>query len=234
MNIFQSVKKEVLVPIHPTGWPFIFLFWLVTFVISYFWFPFLLPGSFFSVWCVYFFRNPKRVTPIGENLVVSPADGRVLSTGVADIPDDLPLPDGEWRRISIFMNVFDVHVNRAPVTGEVIATPYHNGAFLNASFDKASEDNERQALLIETSAGVKIGCVQIAGLVARRILCDVIKEQELKTGERFGMIRFGSRVDIYVPKGTTIFVIEGQRVVAGETVLASLDGKGMVRQGEVR
>ena len=165
MNVFQSVKKEVLVPIHPAGWPFIFLFWLVTFVISYFWFPFLLPGSFLSVWCIYFFRNPRRITPVGENLVVSPADGRVLSTGVADIPDDLPLPDGEWRRISIFMNVFDVHVNRAPVTGEVMATPYH---------------------------------------------------------EQYGIIRFGSRVDVWLPSTTTVQVMQGQTMLAGETVLADL------------
>ena len=135
MNIFKSIKEEVLVPIHPTGWPFIFLFSLVTLIFGYFWQPFLLPGSFLSVWCVYFFRNPKRTTPIANHLVIAPADGRVLSTGVVQVPDDLPLPAGKWRRISIFMNVFDVHVNRAPVAGKVIAVPYHEGTFLNASLD---------------------------------------------------------------------------------------------------
>ena len=145
------------------------------------------------------------------------------------------MESGAYIRIAVFMNVFDVHVNRAPIDGRIKRLAYTPGKFLNASFDKASEDNERQALLIETSAGVKIGCVQIAGLVAEaHIMRRDQKEQELKTVVAFGMIRFGSRVDIYVPKGTTIFVIEGQRVVAGETVLASLDGKGMVRQGEVR
>ena len=172
MNVFKSVKEEILVPIHPAGWPFIFLFWLLTFVASYFWFMFLLPGSLLSLWCVYFFRNPKRTTPIGENLVVSPADGRVLSIGVSDIPDDLPLPSGKWRRISIFMNVFDVHVNRAPVAGKVIATPYNEGAFLNASLDKASEENERQTMVLEMASGQQIGVVQIAGLVARRIILE--------------------------------------------------------------
>ena len=222
MNIFKSVKEEVLVPIHPAGWPFIFLFWLVTFVASYFWFPFLLPGSFLSLWCVYFFRNPKRTTPIGESLVISPADGRVLSTGVTDLPDDLPLPDGEWRRISIFMNVFDVHVNRAPVAGKVIATPYHEGAFLNASLDKASEKNERQNMVLEMASGQQIGVVQIAGLVARRIILEAAVGDQLNVGQQYGIIRFGSRVDVWLPATTTVQVLPGQTMIAGETILADL------------
>ena len=152
----------------------------------------------------------------------------------ADPPEELGMERGAYTRIAVFMNVFDVHVNRAPVDGCIKRLAYRPGKFLNASFDKASEDNERQALLFETPASVEIACVQIAGLVARRILCAVTTEQKLQAGERFGMIRFGSRVDVYVPKGTTIFAIKGQRVIAGETVLASLDGKGVVRQGEVR
>ena len=209
-------------PIHPAGWPFIFLFWLVTFVASYFWFPFLLPGSFLSLWCVYFFRNPKRTTPIGGSLVISPADGRVLSTGVTDLPDDLPLPDGEWRRISIFMNVFDVHVNRAPVAGKVIATPYHEGAFLNASLDKASEKNERQNMVLEMASGQQIGVVQIAGLVARRIILEAAVGDQLNVGQQYGIIRFGSRVDVWLPATTTVQVLRGQTMIAGETILADL------------
>ena len=222
MNILKSVKEEVLVPIHPAGWPFIFLFWLVTLVGGYYWQPFLLPGSFLSLWCIYFFRNPKRTTPVAANLVISPADGRVLSTGVVDVPDDLPLPNGVWRRISIFMNVFDVHVNRAPVAGKVIAAPYHKGAFLNASLDKASEKNERQNMVLEMSSGQQIGVVQIAGLVARRIILEAAIGDQLNVGQQYGIIRFGSRVDVWLPAATTVQVMPGQTMIAGETVLADL------------
>lgn len=225
MNILQSAKEEVLVPIHPAGWPFIFLFWLVTFVISYYWFPFLLPGSLLSLWCVYFFRNPKRTTPIGVPLVISPADGRVLSTDSTDLPDDLPLPDGEWRRISIFMNVFDVHVNRAPVAGKVIATSYHDGAFLNASLDKASEKNERQNMIIEMASGQQIGVVQIAGLIARRIILETAMGDQVNAGQQFGIIRFGSRVDVWLPAAASVQVLPGQKMIAGETILADLSSK---------
>ena len=222
MNIFKSVKEEVLVPIHPAGWPFIFIFWLVTFVISYFWLPFLLPGSFISLWCIYFFRNPKRTTPIGEGLLVSPADGRVLSNGVHEVPDDLPLPDGEWRRISIFMNVFDVHVNRAPVAGKVLAIPYHEGAFLSANLSKASEKNERQNMVLEMASGQQIAVVQIAGLVARRIIIEAAVGDQLNVGQQYGIIRFGSRVDVWLPAKATVQVIPGQTMIAGETILADL------------
>jgi len=225
MNILKSVKEEVLVPIHPAGWPFIFLFWLVTLVGGYYWQPLLLPGSFLSAWCIYFFRNPKRTTPVAANLVISPADGRVLSTGVVDVPDDLPLPDGEWRRISIFMNVFDVHVNRAPVAGKVIATSYHKGAFLNASLDKASEQNERWNMVIETASGQPVGVVQIAGLVARRILLEAAVGDYLNIGQQYGIIRFGSRVDLWLPATTPVYVLAGQTTIAGETILADLSGK---------
>lgn len=225
MNILKSVKEEVLVPIHPAGWPFIFLFWLITMVGGYFWHPFLLPGSFLSLWCIYFFRNPKRTTPVAANFVISPADGRVLSTGVVDVPDDLPLPDCEWRRISIFMNVFDVHVNRAPVAGKVTATSYHKGAFLNASLDKASEQNERQNMVLEMASGQPVGVVQIAGLVARRILLEAAVGDYLNIGQQYGIIRFGSRVDVWLPASTPVYVLAGQTTIAGETILADLSGK---------
>ena len=222
MNIFKSVKDEVLVPIHPAGWPFIFLFILASAIITYFWTGFLLPGSLLSLWCIYFFRNPKRTTPVTDHLVIAPADGRVLSTGIVPVPDDLDLPKGEWRRISIFMNVFDVHVNRAPVAGKVIAAPYHKGAFLNASLDKASEKNERQNMVLEMSSGQQIGVVQIAGLVARRIILEAAIGDQLNVGQQYGIIRFGSRVDVWLPAATTVQVMPGQTMVAGETVLADL------------
>lgn len=225
MNIIKSTKEALLVPIHPAGWPFIFLFVLASGIITYFWTLFILPGCLLSLWCVYFFRNPRRVTPITDNLVISPADGRVLSTGIENVPADLALPEGEWRRVSIFMNVFDVHVNRAPVAGKVIETAYHEGAFLNASLDKASEQNERQNMVLETDGGQKIGVVQIAGLVARRIILEAAVGDRLNVGQQYGIIRFGSRVDVWLPSTTPVTVLAGQRTIAGETVIADLSGK---------
>jgi len=225
MNIFKSFRDEVLVPIHPAGWPLIFLFILMSALISYFWTSFVLPGTLLSLWCVYFFRNPKRTTPITDHLVISPADGRILSTGVLPLPEDLDLPAGEWRRISIFMNVFDVHVNRSPVAGRVVATAYHKGTFLNASLDKASERNERQNMVLEMASGQKIGVVQIAGLVARRILLEAAVGDHLNIGQQYGIIRFGSRVDVWLPAATPINVLVGQTAIAGETIVADLSGK---------
>ncbi|MEX0503963.1 phosphatidylserine decarboxylase [Alphaproteobacteria bacterium LSUCC0719] len=224
MNIYKAITTEVLVPIHPAGWPFIFIFVVASLLITVFWSPFALPGTLLSLWCVYFFRNPVRTTPVTDNLIVAPADGRVLSTGVAPAPADLGLPDGEWRRIAIFMNVFDVHVNRAPVAGRVTATSYHAGKFFNASLDKAAEANERQNIIMETDAGQAIGIVQIAGLVARRILLEADIGDQLAIGQQFGIIRFGSRVDVWIPATTPVLVMAGQRTVAGETVLADMSG----------
>ncbi len=225
MNIFKSFKDEVLVPMHPAGWPFIFLFIMISAAISYFWTLFVLPGTLLSLWCVYFFRNPKRTTPITDHLVISPADGRILSTSVLPVPEDLDLPAGEWRRISIFMNVFDVHVNRSPVAGKVVATTYHKGVFLNASLDKASEQNERQNMVVEMASGQKVGVVQIAGLVARRILMEATVGDHLNVGQQYGIIRFGSRVDVWLPAATPVNVLVGQTAIAGESILADLSGK---------
>ena len=141
------------------------------------------------------------------------------------MPEDLDLPSGEWRRISIFMNVFDVHVNRSPVAGKVVATAYHKGAFLNASLDKASEQNERQNMVVEMASGQKIGVVQIAGLVARRILLEAAVGDHLNVGQQYGIIRFGSRVDVWVPAATPVNVLVGQTAIAGESILADLSGK---------
>ena len=228
MNIYKAVTEEVLVPIHPAGWPFIFVFVLASILITIFWSPFALPGTLLSLWCVYFFRNPRRTTPVTDNLVIAPADGRVLSISATDPPADLDLPEGDWRRVAIFMNVFDVHVNRAPVSGVVSATSYHKGAFVNASLDKAAEANERQYIRMETDSGQVIGIVQIAGLVARRILLETGVGDRLLVGQHFGIIRFGSRVDVYLPAGTAPRVILGQRTVAGETILGQVGDRRVI------
>lgn len=224
MHIYESIRQSMFVPIHPAGWPFIAIFALVGLLLTLVWDVLFTPGLLLTLWCVYFFRNPVRTTPVTDHYVVAPADGRVLSTGVAPVPAELDLPEGEWRRIAIFMNVFDVHVNRAPVAGRVVAENYHAGKFFNASLDKAAEENERQNLVMETPAGQKVGIVQIAGLVARRILLEAGVSDELAIGQQFGIIRFGSRVDLWIPANTPVLVMAGQRTVAGETVIADLSG----------
>jgi len=224
MNIYRAIKEEMLVPVHPAGWPFIALFSAITVMVGLVFEPFFWIGIPASLWCVYFFRNPERVTPPDPLAVIAPADGRVLSVGEAELPPELDLPEGRWRCISIFMNVFDVHVNRSPIAGRVADSHYVKGAFVNASLDKANIDNERLAISLETDhASVpKIGCVQIAGLVARRILCDVDVGDKLAAGQVYGLIRFGSRVDIWLPASMDALVLPGQRTLAGETVLAKL------------
>jgi phosphatidylserine decarboxylase len=188
-------------------------------------------GLIATAWCAYFFRDPDRVTPIREGLIVSPADGVVQKIVKRAPPPELDLGAGERVRISVFLNVFDVHVNRVPIEGSIDKLHYHAGKFLNAALDKASEDNERQSVKITTPDGLTVGVVQIAGLVARRILCDLKEGQSVKTGERFGMIRFGSRVDVYLPPDVAPLVIEGQRAVGGETVFADLKNGEAERVG---
>jgi len=182
-------------------------------------------GVILTVWCVYFFRNPVRFTPDRPGAVISPADGIVQSIAPAIPPAELELGDAQRPRVSIFMNVFDVHVNRVPVDGVIDRSVYRAGKFLNAALDKASDENERQSLCMTTADGKTIAFVQIAGLVARRILCEVHEGQEVVAGERFGLIRFGSRVDVYLDHGMEILVSTGQRMVAGETVLSE-PGRG--------
>jgi phosphatidylserine decarboxylase len=206
--------------IHREGWPFIVaagLFNLVLFLAA----PPL--GWLFlivTVWVVAFFRDPERVTPTAENLVICPADGRLLPIVNADPPPELHLPQGTYIRLSIFMNVFNVHVNRIPCNGTVTTLAYRPGKFFNASFDKASAENERMGIRLTTDSGQEIGLVQIAGLVARRIVCNVREGQSVCRGVRFGIIRFGSRVDVYLPDGVRVLASAGQSVKAGETVLA--------------
>jgi phosphatidylserine decarboxylase len=173
-----------------------------------------------TVWVVAFFRDPERVTPTAENLVICPADGRLLPIVNVAPPPELHLPEGTYTRLSIFMNVFNVHVNRIPCNGTVTTLAYRPGKFFNASFDKASAENERMGIRLTTESGQEIGLVQIAGLVARRIVCNVREGQSVCRGVRFGIIRFGSRVDVYLPDGVRVLVTAGQSVRAGETVLA--------------
>jgi len=230
-DILESMRR-ILVPIHKEGYPFILIALFATIVLGWLWSPLGWIGAILTVWVCYFFRDPPRVTPIREGLVVSPADGRVSLITTAMPPAELDLPQEPMTRISVFMNVFDCHVNRSPVAGRITQILYTPGLFLNAELDKASEDNERNALVIETG-GTKIGVVQIAGLVARRIVSFVKTGDTLSAGERFGLIRFGSRLDIYVPLSTQVLVGLGQMAVAGETVLADLTAKEPARQYRV-
>ena len=231
MSIIQSVTSS-FAPIHREGWRFIAIFAGVTLLL--FWLgyqPFAWIGVVLTAWCAYFFRDPERVTPLGDSLVISPADGRVSAIESVIPPPELDLPREMMTRISIFMNVFDVHVNRSPIAARIIKLTYVPGLFVNAELDKASEDNERQALTLQTGAGVNIGVVQIAGLIARRIVKFVDEGTSLQAGQRFGLIRFGSRVDVYLPKGVASHACLGQRAVAGETVLADLSQLGPSRNG---
>jgi phosphatidylserine decarboxylase len=186
------------------------------------------------VWCFYFFRDPDRVTPTRPGLVISPADGVVQMIGPAALPPELGMGTERVMRVSVFMSVFDCHVNRTPIAGTVVKEEYTPGKFVNATLDKASEDNERQSLVIRTGDGRDFGVVQIAGLVARRIRCDVREGQQLLTGQRFGMIRFGSRLDVYLPAGVVPMVAVGQKAVAGETVIADIEATEPQRSGEIR
>lgn len=232
-DLFDSVRS-VIVPIHPEGWRFIPVFAAVTLLVGWLWPLFLVPGGLLTAWCVYFFRNPERVTPARTGLVISPADGVVQMIQRAAPPAELEMGDAPLTRVSIFMNVFNVHVNRVPSDGTVVKLSYRPGKFFNASLDKASEHNERQSVRMRLPDGRDIAFVQIAGLVARRILCRLHEGQAVKAGERFGMIRFGSRVDVYLPDGVAPLVILGQTAVAGETVIADLTSGEPAREGVQR
>lgn len=230
-NHLVETIKSVLVPIHPAGWMFIAIFALVSLLFTMMWTALGWIGLIATAWCVYFFRDPDRVTPLREGLIVSPADGIVQKIVKCVAPPELELGADERTRISIFLNVFDVHVNRIPIEGSISVLHYHAGKFFNAALDKASEDNERQLIKITTPDSLTLGVVQIAGLLARRILCNLKEGQSVKTGERFGMIRFGSRVDLYLPADAVPLVIEGQRAIGGETILADLKSSEAERVG---
>lgn len=220
MSIYDSIRVQI-VPITPEGYPFIGAFALASLVLFWIWTPLGWIGTLLTMWCILFFRDPPRTTPVRDGLVVAPADGRVSQITTAPPPHELGLGAMPMLRISIFMSVFDCHINRSPVAGRVEKILYQPGKFFNADLDKASVDNERNSLIIATG-GVRVAVVQIAGLVARRIVCFVREGQPLGAGERFGMIRFGSRLDVYLPDGTPPLVAVGQTAIGGETVLADL------------
>jgi len=219
MSVLNSIRSQ-LAPIHPEGYPFVGVAAFVSLVLLWLWPSLGWLAVFATVWCAYFFRDPQRVTPVRDGIVVAPADGRVSQLANVVPPQELALGERALPRISIFMSVFDCHVNRSPVAGRVERIVYRAGKFLSADLDKASEDNERNAFVITTGAGQRFGVIQIAGLIARRIVPFVRQGEAIAAGQRIGMIRFGSRVDVYLPEGSRPLVAEGQTAIAGETVLA--------------
>ena len=212
------------IPILDDGWRFIAAFAAVTFLAALtgaawlFW-----PLMVLTLWSIYFFRDPPRGVPQEDGLLIAPADGLVQMVTEAVAPSELGLGDQPLTRVSIFLSVFDVHINRSPCAGTVEVVAYRPGKFLNAAADKASEENERMAIALRRTDGRLIGCVQIAGWVARRIVCRIKAGQTIAAGERFGHIRFGSRTDLYLPPGARLLVAVGQRMIGGETVMAELD-----------
>jgi len=220
MSIIDSVRRS-FAPIHPEGYIFIAAFAIATVLLHWLFAPLGYLGAVATAWCAYFFRDPPRVTPMREGLVISPADGVVSSLGFFTPPPELGLGAAPLQRVSVFMSVFDVHVNRAPIAGRITKIAYKPGIFVNADLDKASEDNERNSMIIDTAAG-RFGVVQIAGLIARRIVTFVHEGEMVGVGDRIGLIRFGSRLDVYLPDGVRPAVGLGSRAIAGETILADL------------
>jgi phosphatidylserine decarboxylase len=231
MSIIASIRAQVS-PVHREGYPFVGGFGLVSLILFWLWPPLGWLGTVATLWCAYFFRDPQRVTPMREGLVVAPADGCVSQIVNTVPPPELELGARALPRISIFMSVFDCHVNRSPVSGRIVRVAYQPGKFLSADLDKASEENERNAFVIVTPSGQRYAMIQIAGLVARRIVTFAREGEPVAAGQRVGMIRFGSRVDLYLPEGTRPLIAQGQSAIAGETVMADLnarDGGGTFR-----
>ena len=221
MNIVETIKS-VMSPPHKAGYPFILGGVVAALAGLILWDPLAWLGLIFTLFCLYFFRDPERVLPPRQDVFVAPADGLVLSIERAIPPAELGLAPEPRTRVAIFLSVLDVHVNRAPIAGSVQKIAYHPGLFLSAAEDKASDDNERNSILLRTAAGQDVVVVQIAGLIARRILCEIAEGQMLLAGQRVGIIRFGSRTDLYLPEGCTPLVAAGQRMIGGETVIAEL------------
>ena len=223
--------RRVLAPLHPDGFKFVAGGVLATLLLFLLWAPAGWAAAVVTLWMVYFFRDPWRVTPTRPGLLISPADGIVVSIAAVTPPAELAMGDMAVVRIGIFLNIFDVHVTRAPVGGRVAAMRYTKGRFVNASLDKASLDNERLAIRIAPPEGPDVAFVLVAGLVARRIVCNLYDGQQVATGQRVGIIRFGSRVDIYCPPPYVPMVVAGQRMVGGETVIADRLAEESPRQG---
>jgi phosphatidylserine decarboxylase len=233
-NIDISLQRYIFPNINNDGWKFISIFAGVTALLAIIWLPLGIMGLILTVWCYYFFRDPDRITPQIKDVVVSPADGVVQMITRVTGPAELGLNTKTFNRVSIFMSVFNVHVNRAPASGKITKTQYIKGKFFNATLDKASKDNERQLLAMKTESGKDLAFVQIAGLIARRIVCRAQEGQTFEAGERFGHIRFGSRLDVYLPTDVEPQVCVGQTMVAGETVLANLHSTAERVEGAVK
>lgn len=246
-DLLATIRKSLFVPIHPAGWPFIGIFAVVAFILFQIDLGFI--GLVLTLWCVYFFRSPVRQTPVREGLIVSPADGMVQMIVQAPLPPELDDCKGQngnktgdalcdaatATRVSVFLNVFDVHVNRVPADGTIKKVVYRPGKFFNASLDKASVDNERSTVLMKLNGHASsVAFVQIAGLIARRIICKLTAGQEVKAGNIYGLIRFGSRVDIFLPPGVAPLVSVGQRMIGGETVIADFKSSEPSRTAENR
>lgn len=224
MTHFFDALKLVTFAIHKEGYKFILIFALVTAIVALLSNTLGLIGLVATLWCIFFFRDPERIIPVEENIVISPADGVVtrVDYGV-EAPQDLGYGHKKFNKISIFLNVFNVHVNRVPVGGVVTKVSYKPGKFLSANVDDASTENERNSAVIKTAEGVEVIFVQVAGLVARRIISDLKEGQEVQIGDRYGIIRFGSRADIYLPEDVTIKSLVGQTMIGGETIIAKLN-----------
>ncbi len=232
MSIIDSIKSSLFVSIHPAGTPFVVIFSFVTVLIGWIWPPLFFLGVVLTIWCIYFFRNPNRFPPDDKNnrLIIAPADGKIVEISELVPDEEVGLTKTKFIKVGIFMNVFDVHVNRSPMKGKILSKNYIPGIFLNASLDKASKENERMSLTMDIGNNKKIGFVQIAGLIARRIITNVDVGKELKAGEIFGLIRFGSRVDVYFPIESKVKILVGQTSIAGETVLAELEEKKKLKK----
>jgi phosphatidylserine decarboxylase len=232
-SLFDTISDSIA-PIHADGYKFVAIGVAVALVLFLLWPPLAWLAVLVTAWIAYFFRDPARVTPLREGLVIAPGDGRISAIERVRAPAELGLGDAERVRVSIFLSVFDVHINRAPVAGRIVRSIYVPGSFLNAAVDKASEENERRGLVIAGADGVEIAVVQIAGLIARRIVTFAREGDSVGVGERFGLIRFGSRVDLYLPPGHGALVAVGQRAVGGETVLADLKSTEPEREARVQ
>jgi len=228
MSVINSIRSQ-LVPVHPQGYPFVGGFAAAAIILFWLWAPLGWLATVATLWCAYFFRDPPRVTPARDGLVVAPADGRISRVVNAAPPKELGLGERPLPRVSIFMSVFDCHINRSPLAGRIERIVYRAGAFVSADLDKASESNERNAFVIAGGGGSRIAVIQIAGLVARRIVPFAREGDTVAAGQRIGMIRFGSRVDVYLPAGARALVAEGQTAIAGETVIADLSAAGPER-----
>jgi phosphatidylserine decarboxylase len=224
MNDFLDALKLVTFPIHKEGYKFIFIFAIASIILALFSKFLGIIGLVLTLWCVFFFRDPERVVPIEDNAIISPADGIITRVEYgAEAPEELNYGKKKFNKVSVFLNVFNVHVNRVPITGKITKIIYKPGKFLSANAEEASVENERNSAVVQTQNGTEIIFVQVAGLVARRIISDLKENQEVLTGQRYGIIRFGSRVDLYFPENVEIKSLLGQTMIGGETIIAKIN-----------